>query len=65
MEYITQIQELLIERFGPLGPLYAVGGLGLLMILFTLPLFLGQKKDPLKKLKESKRSTIDAGIFNK
>lgn len=53
MEYIQLAQTWLIDTFGPLGPLYAIGTLGLLMVLLTLPLFLGQPKDPLEKLKNS------------
>ncbi|MEI4487691.1 type II secretion system F family protein [Frigidibacter sp. MR17.14] len=49
---LTEINDLLVARFGPLGPLYAVGALGLLMIAVTIPLFLNRAPDPLKKLKD-------------
>ena len=41
--------EALIERFGELGPLIAVGGLGLLLVLITLPALLRKQKDPDRK----------------
>lgn len=47
MDAITQI---LVDMFGPLGPLYAVGGLGLLLVVATLPVFLTKREDPLDKL---------------
>jgi len=46
------INQFLTEQFGPLGPLYAVGGLGLLLILLTLPLLLKRQVDPIEKLKQ-------------
>ncbi|MEI4472535.1 type II secretion system F family protein [Frigidibacter sp. MR17.24] len=49
---LTQLNDAIVARLGPLGPLYVVAGLGLLLILCTLPIFLGQKADPLKKLKD-------------
>ena len=58
MEYLSQINAFLTERFGELGPLFAIGLLGLLLIMLTLPIFLVQKKDPLKKLQKSQRSSI-------
>ena len=61
MEYLQIASDLLIEKLGPLGPLYAVGFLGLIMVLLTLPVFLGQRKDPLEKLKKSVASANMAG----
>ncbi|MGR3454764.1 type II secretion system F family protein [Pseudooceanicola sp.] len=46
------INQLLTEQFGPLGPLYAVGGLGVLLILLTLPVVLKKQVDPIEKLKQ-------------
>lgn len=58
MEYIQLAQTWLTENYGPLGPLYAIGILGVLMVLLTLPIFLGQAKDPLDKLKESQHRSV-------
>ncbi|WP_370282524.1 type II secretion system F family protein [Pseudooceanicola sp.] len=46
------INQMLTEQFGQLGPLYAVGGLGLLLILITLPVVLRKQADPIEKLKQ-------------
>ncbi|KGM49475.1 type II secretion system F family protein [Pseudooceanicola atlanticus] len=47
------INSLLVGALGPLGPLMVVGGLGLLLILVTLPFLITKKEDPLEKLKRS------------
>jgi len=57
MEYIELAKNWLLEVFGPLGPLYAIGTLGLLMVMITLPIFLNQRKDPLDKLKASQHAS--------
>ncbi|MEL6521355.1 MAG: type II secretion system F family protein [Pseudomonadota bacterium] len=51
MEFLNQINDYLIENLGELGPLYAVGVLGVLLISLTLPIFLKKQYDPLDKLK--------------
>ncbi|MEO0829819.1 MAG: type II secretion system F family protein [Pseudomonadota bacterium] len=51
MEYLNQINEFLIAQFGELGPLYAVGVLGVLLVSLTLPILLKKPSDPLDKLK--------------
>ncbi|SDK12116.1 type II secretion system F family protein [Aliiruegeria lutimaris] len=56
MEILAQANEWLITRFGDLGPLYAVGALGMVLVVLTLPIFLNKKADPLDKLKSSNRS---------
>lgn len=43
----------LVDRFGELGPLIAVGGLGLLLVLVALPTLLNKKKDPFDKLRDT------------
>lgn len=45
------INGFLIEILGPLGPLFAVGFLGLVMILITLPVMMKKRVDPMDKLK--------------
>ncbi len=63
MEYISLAQTWLTDTFGPLGPLYAIGSLGVFLVLLTLPIFLNARKDPLDKLKESQHqpSTLENG----
>ncbi|MBI1492606.1 type II secretion system F family protein [Halocynthiibacter styelae] len=47
---LDSINQLLIDNFGEFGPLMALGGLGLLLILAVLPAMFSQKEDPLAKL---------------
>ncbi len=51
---IDRFMTTLTENFGPFGPLLAVGGLGLLLVLITLPTLLKRTEDPLEKLKRSR-----------
>lgn len=53
MQLLTDFNTALISRFGPLGPLYVVGGLGLLLILAVLPLMFRKTVDPIEKLRQS------------
>jgi tight adherence protein C len=46
---------MLVDRFGVMGPLYAVGLLGVLLVVLTLPVFLRQRRDPLDKLRDDVR----------
>ena len=54
---MQSIQTLLTDMFGPLGPLMAVGGLGLLLVLLTIPILLKRKEDPLDKLKKARNAS--------
>ena len=65
MELLTQANDWLISRFGELGPLYAVGFLGILLILLTLPILLSRKADPLDKLKQQSRAATKIGTDEK
>ncbi len=51
MQILTDISTKLTAAFGPLGPLLAVGFLGVLLILLTLPTMLKKKANPFDKLK--------------
>lgn len=50
------IKTMLTDQLGPFGPILAVGILGMFLILFTLPILLKKKEDPLDKLKNNNRS---------
>ena len=50
------INDLLTQHFGAMGPFLLIGGLGLVLILATIPMMLSQRKDPLEKLRESTAS---------
>ncbi len=51
MEALTNLNAALVDKFGPLGPLYAVGLLGMILILAVLPAMLRKKPEPFDKLK--------------
>lgn len=56
MEFLN---DLLTGSLGEFGPLIAVGGLGLVLIMATLPVLLNKKKDPLDKLRlENERGVV-------
>lgn len=46
---LTTLQDFLIAQFGDLGPLLAIGLLGLVLIISSLPLFLNKQEDPMKR----------------
>jgi tight adherence protein C len=60
MEFITglfdSVNAFLIAQLGELGPLIAVGGLGVLLVVAVLPALLKKQKDPFKSLRESRTS---------
>lgn len=60
MEFITNINAMLVSAIGPLGPLVALGGLGLLLVLATLPAMLKKKIEPFAKLKAQNTPVIAA-----
>ncbi len=51
---MQSIQTMLTDMLGPLGPLMVVGGLGLLLVLLTVPVLLKRQADPLDKLKKAR-----------
>lgn len=57
---IDQINDFLVNFLGPLGPLIAVGFLGFVMILLTLPLLLRKQVDPMDKLRKEVRTERNA-----
>lgn len=54
MDIINQAMEFLTDKLGPLGPLYAVGMLGFLLVLIAVGIFLNKKADPLDKLNKTR-----------
>lgn len=54
MEILNQINAMLVEKLGEMGPLYAVGALGLLLVIIAAPVFLKKTDDPLDKLNANK-----------
>jgi len=56
LDLITNLKASLTTQFGDLGPLLAVGILGMFLILLTLPILLKKRVDPLDKLKAANRA---------
>ena len=54
------VNAFLTEQLGPLGPLILVGVLGLMMIGVCIPMLLKKEKDPLEKLRESRKKSSGA-----
>ncbi|MEZ5777839.1 MAG: type II secretion system F family protein [Paracoccaceae bacterium] len=50
---LTELNDFLIANLGPLGPLFAVAALGVLLIAVTLPTILKKREDPYSKLQSS------------
>lgn len=57
--------SMLTEKFGPLGPLFAMGGLGLLLVILTLPMLLKRTEDPLDKLNKANHAPAPADTKQK
>ena len=60
MGFLSDINTMLTSQFGPLGPLLAIGLLGLALILVTLPTMLKKREDPLAKLKAQREGNARA-----
>jgi len=61
MTLLTLFTDVLTGALGPFGPIIAIGALGVMLILLTVPIMLKQKQDPLKKLKEA-NARKDSGV---
>jgi tight adherence protein C len=57
---LQTLNTLLVDTLGPAGPLIAVAGLALLLILATIPMMLNARPDPMDKLKQSGQQKMDA-----
>lgn len=58
---LTSFNEMLTEMLGPLGPLVAVGFLGILLVAATLPTMLKKRADPYAKLRGATVTTTTLG----
>lgn len=52
----ASINQLLVDNLGPMGPLIVVGGLGLLLVLLTLPIMLKKPAEPFDRIKSQRDS---------
>lgn len=55
---MNQINDFIVSYLGPLGPLFVVGFLGLILVAVGLSAIIFRKKDPLTKLRDQNRSGI-------
>lgn len=60
MKLLTLFTDVLTGALGPFGPIIAMGALGLMLVLVTVPIMLRQRQDPLKKLKQANSGKGDA-----
>ena len=51
MNMLSTVNTFLTDSLGPFGPMIAVGGLGLILILLMIPMMIKEGQDPLEKLK--------------
>lgn len=56
MGFLESISQTLTDTLGPFGPLIAVGTLGILLVLMTIPILIRDPKDPLDKIKKASRT---------
>jgi len=55
MQFLNQIQDLLVGALGPFGPMIVVGTLGVVLVLLMIPILIKDSKDPLEKLKRDQK----------
>ena len=60
MDFITSINPQLTDKFGPLGPLLALGILGLILIVAVVPMLLKRPEEPFDKLRAQRNATEKA-----
>ena len=53
---LDSISQTMTDALGPFGPLIAVGTLGVLLVLLTIPILIRESNDPLDKIKKASRS---------
>jgi tight adherence protein C len=53
------LNQTLTELLGPMGPLLALGGVGLLLIILALPSMLKREKDPLDKIRAQRTGKVE------
>lgn len=56
----SSLNDMIVDMFGPAGPLIVVAGLAFLLILATIPMMLSSRPDPMDKLRQSGQEKMDA-----
>ena len=57
---IGQVNAMVTEQFGELGPLLLVGVLGMFLVLLTLPILLKKEKDPFEQIRKAAQAGASA-----
>ncbi len=60
MSFLDPVNAFLVGYLGPMGPLLAVGGVGLALIFVTLPTLLKKQKDPLDGIRNLRTGAVAA-----
>jgi len=56
------INTLLVGTLGPMGPVIAVGGMGIVLLLVAIPLLMSGREDPMKKLQQQQRDGANSKL---
>ncbi len=56
-QYFDQGWTYLTDQFGPMGPFYVMGALGLLLVLMALPIMLKREVDPMDRINKTNAKT--------
>lgn len=51
---LASLNQTLIDTLGPAGPVLALGGIGILLIVLALPTMLKKEKDPLDRIRQQR-----------
>ncbi|MDP4032031.1 MAG: type II secretion system F family protein [Pseudorhodobacter sp.] len=60
MEILNNINTVLTDSIGPLGPLVAVGALGLMLLAIAVPVLMRKQPEPFEKLKSQRAAAMAA-----
>lgn len=58
MDFLANIEAMLTGALGPAGPLVAIGVLGFVLVLGTLPIMMKKRPEPFDKLKAQARPAV-------
>ena len=53
------LNAFLVDQLGPAGPLIAIGGLAMLLLLLAIPIFFASRPDPMDRLKAQGRKKLN------
>lgn len=56
---INTLNQIIVGKLGPLGPIMIVAGLGLVLVIISLPLLLQRRPDPMERLQKSVKAEAE------